>query len=338
MFSSEWRPHMLRAIVINVGQGDSMLFQLPLKRWGLIDCNIASWREFAPVHEVIKKYEVSQLNILALTHPHSDHYLGMPQWIERYRDEMSEFWDSGLNNRETLVQLKKKRRDGAHLAQIYEWFDHSRRRLTHRIFRSRKLLLSEPDLEVQCLAPSHFHLSNIEHGIAAYVSGSRKTLPSLNLASGVVAMFYGKTCLLLGADATGASWQTILEVLQNRDMPKVFRTIVKVPHHGSRESNPKHAWEYLKHRMAATHAIISVSKSNRYSHPHDVTIERLLDLGIEVVCTSGIEYQKKNGRIHKRDTWTTVYERSGKYDEHGQNVELKIPRRGFPKIDTSRFG
>jgi len=128
----------LRAVVVNVGQGDSIVFQLPQIRWGLVDCNVAAWRDHAPVEDVCRSYGVSQLDILALSHPDADHYLGMPRWIARFRESLSEFWDSELREINSLVKLKHDTRAGGDLAAVYDWFRRRRRQLRHCKFRTRR--------------------------------------------------------------------------------------------------------------------------------------------------------------------------------------------------------
>jgi beta-lactamase superfamily II metal-dependent hydrolase len=341
----------LRVCVVNVGQGDSILFQLPSDRWGLVDCNIASWRESVPVDALTSMYGVDALSVLALSHPDSDHYLGMPQWIDRFSDSITDFWDSGLSRRGELVLLKNRAlRDsarshhprrmlsGLHLSRIYQWFDARHASLSYRRYCSGELMLREPGLAIECWSPCDEALASIDTALLRCAEGTRRSLPNLNRASGVLAVFYGGTCVFLGADATGGCWTTMLAALERRDFKDVNQSIVKVPHHGSRDSNPEKAWDFLKERLSATSAIVSAAKHNRYGHPHKETIERILDAGVDLVCTSGVEYKKRDGEVLQRDTWTAVYERSGRYDEHGQNVEVVVPEEGYPRITTRRFG
>ena len=350
-----------------------MLFQLPDRRWGLVDSNIADWRDSSPIDELAGLYDVRSLEFLGLTHPHTDHYLGMPGWIDRFSDTIENYWDPDLSSYNSYV-LKKmyynrlevnqgesksswsdpNRRKLEAFARVYSWLrdekkGYGNRNFSHKIYREGNILHHDADLEIRALAPSQDEVDKLatklkecESSIADMAMSRKpvkiKRMPDLNKFSGVAAVFYGKTLLLLGSDATGSCWRTITKALEGSEMPKVYQTFVKVPHHGSSQSNPLDAWEALKYKMSTTHAIISVAKTNRYSHPHEETIQRILGLGIELVCTSGIKYEKRGGIIFERDTWTTVYEKSGKYDENGQNVLISIPRRGYPRITTQRFG
>ena len=58
--------------------------------------------------------------------------------------------------------------------------------------------------------------------------------------------------------------------------------VLKVAHHGSKNSTSKELLKLLRPEFA----LISCSKNNRYGHPHAELIERLYDIGSEAVITS----------------------------------------------------
>lgn len=57
--------------------------------------------------------------------------------------------------------------------------------------------------------------------------------------------------------------------------------VLKVAHHGSRESTSKE----LLSRIQPELAVISCGKDNRYGHPHKETVERLTETGADIVTT-----------------------------------------------------
>jgi competence protein ComEC len=333
---------MLSAYVLNVGQGDSILFQLPDRRAGLVDCNIASWRKRPPVAELMALYALKGIDVVALTHPHTDHYLGMEDFIKEYADEITSFWDSGLPAIREFARKREERnprsRSSLSLAAVYRWFDTNKKQLAYSRFEAKRSLIETADLSLTCLSPDLKAVIGINNAITEYTSGISTSLPNFNEVSGVIAAFYGSTCLIFGADATSKCWDVIIETLKSLRLRRVKHTIVKVPHHGSRRDNPKTGWDYLKKNLSATHAVISVGKKNRFGHPHAETVGMLLDLGIKIVCTSGIEYEKHGEDIVSRDTWVTFHEKSGTHEEQGQNVEIMVPPKGAPMVKTRRFG
>ena len=69
---------------------------------------------------------------------------------------------------------------------------------------------------------------------------------------------------------------------------------MKVAHHGSKNSTSEEFLEMIKPELS----LISCSKNNRYGHPHEELLERLDDIGSEVVITfeSGAITIKTDGR------------------------------------------
>lgn len=70
--------------------------------------------------------------------------------------------------------------------------------------------------------------------------------------------------------------------------------VLKVAHHGSKNSTSQELLEIIKPQIS----LISCSKNNRYGHPHEELLERLGDVGSEVVITyeSGAITIKTDGR------------------------------------------
>ena len=71
----------LYVFVLGPGTGESIVLRLPSGDWVVIDSYKPSMDVPLAVH-VLKKYEVRKLGALVLTHPHEDHYLGMPELLD----------------------------------------------------------------------------------------------------------------------------------------------------------------------------------------------------------------------------------------------------------------
>ena len=69
---------------------------------------------------------------------------------------------------------------------------------------------------------------------------------------------------------------------------------MKVAHHGSKNSTSQELLSIIKPQIS----LISCSKNNRYGHPHGELLERLDDIGSEVVITyeSGAITIKTDGK------------------------------------------
>ena len=58
--------------------------------------------------------------------------------------------------------------------------------------------------------------------------------------------------------------------------------VLKVAHHGSKNSSSKNFLEIVKPDIA----VISCGKMNSYGHPHEETLKNLEDVGVEIISTS----------------------------------------------------
>lgn len=85
--------------------------------------------------------------------------------------------------------------------------------------------------------------------------------------------------LLLTGDVGGAGETELLEELRSRDIGPV--TVLKVAHHGSRNSTSTELLAQLRPGLA----VVSCGQNNRYGHPHAELLKRLEACGTETLIT-----------------------------------------------------
>ncbi len=100
-------------------------------------------------------------------------------------------------------------------------------------------------VEVHCLSPEEDVQNRF---FAAYVNklGDPKAkAPDTNLLSAVLALKFGQSVVLLGADALKENWDSAVKRFHKRVLPKA--RVLKIPHHGARNSFnlQRHATNYL---------------------------------------------------------------------------------------------
>lgn len=98
----------------------------------------------------------------------------------------------------------------------------------------------------------------------------------LNNTSIVLKVTYGDTSFLFTGDAERGEEADILESGAN-----LKSTVLKVGHHGSETST---SYPFLREVMPQ-YAVISVGEGNSYGHPHEETLSRLNDAGVEIYRT-----------------------------------------------------
>lgn len=97
-----------------------------------------------------------------------------------------------------------------------------------------------------------------------------------NSTSIVMKITYGSTSFLFTGDAERDEEAEILETGAN-----LKSTVLKVGHHGSDTST---SYPFLREVMPQ-YAVISCERGNSYGHPHEETLSRLNDAGVEIYRT-----------------------------------------------------
>ncbi len=99
-----------------------------------------------------------------------------------------------------------------------------------------------------------------------------------NDGSIVARLTYGKTSIMLTGDATTKTEKIILG---ENSPAQLHSTILKVGHHGSRTSP---SGEFVR-AVAPTYALISDGSNNKYGHPHQETLDTLVQFSAKVFRT-----------------------------------------------------
>jgi competence protein ComEC len=204
-------PGMLEVTAIDVGQGDSIFIVAPDGATMLVDAGgpvggvteaAEATSRFDVGEEVVSPYlwsrKFRRLDVLALTHAHSDHMGGMPAVMRNFRPR--ELWVSIDPNSDAYRALLSEAKElGITVCHFYAGDQ-----------------IPWNDTQITVLAP--------ENGYA-------NPGDPVNNDSLVMRMQYDKASVLLEGDAEAPSERTMLA--QHRIAPV---TLLKVGHHGSRTS------------------------------------------------------------------------------------------------------
>jgi len=236
-------PSELRVHMLDVGQGDATLLEVPKGRAILVDGGGFVGSPVDPGQRVIvpwlRAHRHERLEIVALSHPHPDHFGGLLSVAEQV--PIGEFWDTGQGQAE-----------GA--GPVYEALLTTLRARGVPILRPPRLCgkprrLGEVTLEVLAPCPS-------------YVPRRDANDNSL-----VIKVTHGARSFLLTGDA---------ELHQEHELvarygPKLEADVLKVGHHGSRTSTTPEFLAQVRPRFAT----ISCGVRNRFGHPHAPTLHTL---------------------------------------------------------------
>jgi competence protein ComEC len=242
-----------RATLVDVGQGEAILVELPGPRRLLVDAGGLPGSRFDVGERVVAPVLwwrwVPRLDVVILTHPQADHGGGLPAILRLF--PVGEVWEPGLASNDPA----------------YVWLQEALRlwRIPHKILESGHVWRGGQGAEVRVLHPSRPHLP-----------GGRREGDAINRNSLVAHVRVGAQSLLLTGDIDTLAEQHLLA----NGLP-VRATVLKVPHHGSRGSSS----EAFLAAVRPEAAVVSAGFQNRHRHPHRETLARYAAAGIPLYRT-----------------------------------------------------
>ena len=234
-------PSLLKVIVANVGQGDTIVILSPDGRVAVVDCY-----DGQKVSDCLHHLGKSKIDLLATTHPHYDHIKGVPHLIREFEVDM--WWDAKAPcPSKTYLQINQLCRD---------------RKIPAICVGGSNFSTDLGPVTVKALAPSASQRKRID----AEVKDNGSMLPwrrSFNDYSFVLGVRYGDFHMVLGSDAEMETWSSLQAELQD----ELQCHVLKLPHHGS--SRGSH-FQMLE-KMGPQHVIISYAEGNPHGHPDELT-------------------------------------------------------------------
>lgn len=268
-----WKAVLIRppltVTFLDVGQGDAALIRLPDRRAILIDAGDRTYRrDYGELVVVpfLKRTGIRKLDVLMLTHPHSDHIGGAPAVIRNIRVE--QIWESGI----------------AAGSRIY--------REIHHLADSLKIPVTDVYSGTMVSIAKNLNLYFL-HPSERFLQLHQR---NFNDASLVCKLVHGDVSMLLTGDAEKESEKYLIywaDFLRS--------TVIKVPHHGSSTSSTLPYLEQIK----PDYAVISVGENNKFRHPAQITLDNYCRIGTMVFRTD-LDHAVQmcsNGKIVKVIDW-----------------------------------
>lgn len=261
----------LEITFLDVGQGDGIYMETETKTTYLIDGG--SQDVYKPGKNRLEPFLLSKgkdyIDYAIITHPDSDHTSGIMELIQESRIRIG-----------CLLLPSIEEKDEAYLG--LETLAENRGIPVRYLSAGDRI--KDGELSLFCLHPS------IDY----------KPL-SVNAYSLVLSVSYGDFDMLLTGDLERDGETYVQEQLKGLEIwkssdekPAFDYDILKVAHHGSKYSTTEAFLQIIQPKVS----LISCGKKNRYGHPHLELMERLDDIGSEVIITyeSGAITIKTDGK------------------------------------------
>lgn len=242
----------LHVTVCDVGQGDAIFVRTPqgsdiLIDGGPDDSVLNCLGKHMPIWD-------RTLEIVILTHPHADHFMGFFPVLKNYK--VKAFVSEELNNetagfRSLMDKIKAQK--------IPVKF----------VFAGDRFVLKD-GVVLEVLGPTQKFLSQTSPGGTIGESSEFASLESL--------LTFGEFSMLLTGDSQVTELEQGIRVKREglSSLP-----VLQIPHHGSRFGLNSEILNILNPKLA----VISVGKNNKYGHPNPFTLDLLKFQDIKILRT-----------------------------------------------------
>jgi beta-lactamase superfamily II metal-dependent hydrolase len=232
------------------GQGDTILLNLDDRTWILIDCYLPQGPVRQAFFDLVNRLGIKRLEAICLTHPHEDHFWGMPDVIEYFMSNgrsVGTFCDSGTTAKEILTLMNRRRRPKSSVRE-FERLDsllttlHAKGLIRYfRADANSRPLIETTGADGFALLPIGPPPNVLKQSVrGAIVEG--RIRDDLNLTSVIFVLRANRAqrsfTALLAADTNALMLKNALFKFQEVEkLERVCFDFVKVPHHGSWDSH-----------------------------------------------------------------------------------------------------
>jgi beta-lactamase superfamily II metal-dependent hydrolase len=264
------------------GVGETIRITFPDGGIGIVDAHPSQTGKRPPIEQLVADRKI---HFVCLTHPHADHGIDLIP-ILRDHPEIGTFWHTlsaidvfvfaeggQLPNyrspiRQAVAEFQSKW--ARFLIQIYGYA--GKRKLPHHQLRADLESTEIAGVRIHFLSPEEAEQNRFTSAYQEIARGERKSVPDPNALSAILALEYGGTVVLLGADGLKKNWETAIRKYRRLGLSEA--AILKVPHHGAPNafefSKGKHS--YLDLCSSDTIAVLFAGDVN---HPEERVDERL---------------------------------------------------------------
>lgn len=256
----------------------------------MVDAHPSQTGRRPPIDQLV---DGRKIHFVCLTHPHADHGIDLIPILRDHPDIRS-FWhtlsDIGVfvfaeagqvpnyrsPIREAVAQFQG--RWGRFLTQIYGYA--GKRELPHHNLRADLESTEIAGVRIHFLGPEESEQNRFTSAYQDIARGQRKGVPDPNALSAILALEYGGSVVLLGADGLKKNWEAAIRKYRRLGLSEA--AILKVPHHGA-----SNAFEFSKGRHSyldlCSQETIAILFAGDVDHP-DCRVDERLRAKTKLAC------------------------------------------------------
>jgi hypothetical protein len=236
------------------GIGDTIVITFPSGGLGLVDAH-PSPHDNRP--DILRIVAGKRLHFVCLTHPHADHGIDLVPVLNQH-PAIESFWHTTSDVRAFIYRVQETQNFPSAVREFasrlnQDWANFlldlfgavAKRQIPRHLLRSNVEPSVIDGVEVHCLSPEEQVQNRFFAAYANKLGDPKAKVPDTNLLSAVLALRFGQSVVLLGADALKENWDSTVKRFHKRLLPKA--RVIKIPHHGARNSFnlQRHATTYL---------------------------------------------------------------------------------------------
>lgn len=279
----------LTVTMLDVGQGDGIYIKSSRGTTYLIDGGSGNVSKVGKnrIQPFLLYHGVDRIDYAIVTHCDQDHISGLVELMEGSRIKIKNLVLPLISIDEEIRELFRSNREVHKGREIFvteidkyavAYLELEARAHQYGIpvlYISKGDMIQEGELIFRCHHPAEGFLYS-----------------SANSYSTVLSVTYGNFDMLLTGDLEQGGEELLMEEMRRGELGDM--DILKVAHHGSKYSTSDRFLETIQPELS----LISCGKNNFYGHPHEELLDRLDDVGSEVVKTyeSGAITIKTDGK------------------------------------------
>ena len=282
------------------GKGETIILTFPDGSLGVVDAHPSPSSSRPAIEELVRGKVVE---FVCLTHPHQDHGADLVNVLSAAKS-VNQFWHS-VSDIQTLVYsyTEQKKFPDIHSDLIEDlrkkWanfllnlYSNIATRLAEDpSFISKKTSSSRSEeiqgVQISFLSPEESELNRYFSKLKGIIEGKKLRKPNENHLSIVIQLDYGKSSLLLGADAEKRNWTAAIKNSSKWQLPR--NRLLKVPHHGASNSlSTIKKRSYLK-SLCDKQDLFSILFAGDSKHPNPSVFEALKNQSTLLCLRNGLK-------------------------------------------------